>query len=92
MSFLKKLFGKRKALNNSQGIFEIIGDYGAFLEQPTQFFIASLKSILPFIKEKIKNTIKAALFVIDDKTTIENLKKGYTLLAEFIPEQEAKIE
>ena len=72
-------------------IYKIINEYGAVLMKTHQFPIAFPESILPYSKSEIKIAILGALEEVDDDSTIEQLKIGYSSLADFVPEHEANM-
>lgn len=82
-----------KEFENAQNI---INDYGGVLQTASTMAYAVPESLLPHAKAEIKKAIKLTvliLFKIDPsaQTTIEQLKSAYTLLANFVPDEEAKL-
>ena len=73
-----------------QAVFEIVRAYGKVLKGLVKRTFIIPESRLPYSKKVIKNAIRVALLVVDDKDMIEHLKASYTALANFVSEEEAK--
>ena len=71
-----------------QEVIEIIREYRRVLKNTAKRTYGVPESTLPHGKEVIKGAIKASLLMTEDKDEIENLKVGYTSLANFIPDTE----
>ena len=69
--------------------YKIINEYGAVLTKKTP--IVYPISMLPNSKFEIKEAIKSVLKDTNDENMIEQLKVGYILLADFVPDHEANI-
>jgi len=85
------LASRRKAKEDKQGIFETLGIYGDILASCVENPWAFPESILPLSKDKIKNSIKSAILVIDDTKTIKHLQSVLISLAKFIPDKDAEV-
>lgn len=78
---------KRQDIEGAQT--KILKEYGKVLEATSRRTYGVPESRLPYSKEEIKETIKAALLNTDDEDQIEHLKASYLSLANFIPDDEA---
>jgi len=79
---------KRKEVDHA--VFDIIEEYGKVLKRTSKRTFGVPESVLPYSKKVIKNAIRVALLMTDDKDVRENLKYGYLSLANFVSDDEAK--
>jgi hypothetical protein len=79
---------KRKEVEHA--VFDIIEEYGKVLKRTANRTFGVPESVLPYSKKVIKNAIRVALHMTDDKDVRENLKYGYLSLANFVSDDEAK--
>ena len=79
---------KRKEVEHA--VFDIIEEYGKVLKRTAKRTFGVPESVLPYSKKVIKNAIRVALHMTDDKDVRENLKYGYLSLANFVSDDEAK--
>lgn len=75
---------------------DIINDYGAVLQTASTMAYGVPESSLPHAKKEIKKAIKLTVLILSKmepsaKTTIQQLKSAYTLLANFVPDEDAKL-
>ena len=73
---------------NEIDYYKIASEYGAVMEKKVPLFHPL--STLPYRKSEIKTAIKSVIKDIDDEDVIEQLKIGYMLLSNFIPDIEAE--
>jgi hypothetical protein len=65
--------------------------YNETLDRATKMGEGVPESMLPFPREQIKNALLVAYFCDPDAHFREQLKLAYLYLAEFIPDEEAKL-
>ena len=66
---------------------DIVKDYFSILEKRENFGMAMPLSMLPHTKTEIKDAIKSALASSHNLGERDKLKKGFTSLSEFIPDE-----
>jgi hypothetical protein len=78
----------------------IVNEYGGVLERTSSMAYGAPETLLPFDKGVIKQAIRLVLAFLktnpktsgrDIAQTIEHLKIGYASLADFIPDEDARI-
>jgi hypothetical protein len=78
----------------------IVNEYAAVLERTSTEVLGAPQSALPFPKDVIKEAIKVILVLLranpenlrgDPTSYIQSLKIGYASLANFIPDEEARM-
>ncbi len=73
-----------------EAVFEIIEEYKKVLKGTAKQTFGVPESMLPHSKKVIKNAIRVALLMTDEKDVREHLRYGYISLANFIPDDEAQ--
>jgi hypothetical protein len=73
-----------------KAVYDILGEYNNVLKGTAKRTFGVPESILPYGKKVIKNAIRVALLMTEDKDLREHLRYGYISLANFIPDDEAQ--
>lgn len=73
-----------------QEVFRIIDEFGRVLSSSTKRTFVIPESRLPYTKKVIKNAIRVALLMVEDKDTKENLKSRYISLGNFVSDEDAE--
>lgn len=73
-----------------KAVYDIIGEYSKVLKGTAKRTFGVPESILPFSKKVIKNAIRVALLMSEDKDIREHLKSVYIALANFISDEDAR--
>jgi len=73
-----------------QEAFRIIDEFGRVLNNSAKRTFVIPESRLPHSKKVIKNAIRVALLMVDDKEAKEHLKSRYISLGNFVSDEDAE--